>query len=240
MRNIIKKRGIFSIQVTDEQKAFAKELTSYSFKHHPVKNIENDIDDNGILLNNKEKWLSSRFLGTLGEIVFADVYGLPRKTKSYGAIDGQDMGIDFVVNHIVTKQPIYIDIKTMHRNESKRFMGYHVVNIPARYVDDPFYQTNCFVALSYYPKIEDRMFFCGSVKKDEVVSKCNREHNGNSRIGQKLTEKTLGAFWARGDERIRANGSVFRFAHDVYEVEYHNMDRLRIPLQYEGIKIHEI
>lgn len=46
-----------------------------------------------------------RFFGFLGEVLFADAYGLPRPTESFG-LNGQDEGIDFVINGYK------IDVKT--------------------------------------------------------------------------------------------------------------------------------
>ena len=54
-----------------------------------------------------------RFTGSLGEIVFADAYHLPRPTKSFGAIDGQDWGQDFTITS--AEQIFSLDIKSMKR-----------------------------------------------------------------------------------------------------------------------------
>lgn len=76
--------SMFQIEVSDEEKEYAIKLVDYSIIHHPVKDIfANDP-------NAMKRQREFRYTGTLGEVVFADVYGLSRPKRSFGAIDGQD------------------------------------------------------------------------------------------------------------------------------------------------------
>ena len=79
------------INVTDEQKSYARQLVEHSLAHHRVANIWDQSDDK------KSHTRMLRFTGSLGEIVFADLYQLPRPQRSFGATDGQDWGQDFVL-----------------------------------------------------------------------------------------------------------------------------------------------
>lgn len=97
----------FQIGISDEQVALAHKLVDYSIEHHPIPDIFTN-DPQG-----KMRQREFRFTGTIGEIVFADAYGLPRPTRSFGAIDGQDFGQDFQL--LIDGQLKSLDVKSMGR-----------------------------------------------------------------------------------------------------------------------------
>ena len=77
----MEEKYVFQLAVSEEQKKYAYQLVDFSIEHHPVTDIfANDPDG-------KRRQREFRFTGTLGEVVFADAYGLARPTRSFGAID---------------------------------------------------------------------------------------------------------------------------------------------------------
>ena len=62
----------FQLDISDEQIALANRLVDFSIKNHPVTDIFSKDPDG------KARQREYRFTGTLGEIVFADTYKLPR------------------------------------------------------------------------------------------------------------------------------------------------------------------
>lgn len=130
----------FVIAVTQEQKDYARRLVEFSIANHPVTDIfANDPDG-------KRRQFEFRFTGSLGEVVFADAYRLPRPARSFGAIDGQDFGQDFRLEY--GGRAVSIDVKSMHR-KSDRFLENYVLNIPG-------YQLNKDASLTDY-------YFCISL-----------------------------------------------------------------------------
>ena len=149
------KKFYFSIEVSDEQKEYARELVAYSLKHHPVSNIWDKTK--------KEKTEELRFTGTLGEVVFADTYDLKRPTRSFGAIDGQDYGQDFQLRNGA------FDIKTMHR-KSNIFYENYVLNIPSRNVNRADSLTDYYFCISLHEKQNTTIAsFIGYIKKKNII-----------------------------------------------------------------------
>jgi hypothetical protein len=185
----------FSIRVTQEQIDLAKELVEYSLIHHPISNIWDD--------NNKSKTSKLRFTGTLGEIIFSDLYKLKRPTRSFGAIDGQDYGKDFEIN--IGNQTMNFDIKTMHR-ESNRFYKNYVLNIPARNVNRKDSLTDYYYCLSLHEESNySTASVLGYVKKDSI-------RNGK-----------VGILYSKGSKRVRSNGTSFTFFEDTYEIIFEDI-----------------
>lgn len=185
----------FYVKVTEEQVAYAKQLVEYSLKNHPIPNIWDGT--------NKEKdTIDLRFTGTLGEVVFADVYGLQRPVRSFGAVDGQDLGKDFQLS--IHGEPKNFDIKSMRRNGNTFYADY-VLNIPSSQLNKPNSLTDFYFHINIHPKTgvgeEFTATFVGFVSKDEI-------RNG-----------TVGKFYPAGTWRTRANGTKFRFNEDTYEVD---------------------
>src|SRR5574344_198000 len=112
----------FQIAVSREQKQYAIGLVDYSIEHHPVPDIFASDPDG------KRRQREFRYTGSLGEVVFADAYELPRPTRSFGAIDGQDFGQDFIL--IINQKEYSIDVKSMHR-KGNVFLENYVLNIPS-------------------------------------------------------------------------------------------------------------
>lgn len=184
----------FEIEVLPEQIAYANELVDYSLKHHPVKDIFAN-DPGGI-----ERQREFRLTGSLGEIVFADTYKLPRPKRSFGAIDGQDFGRDFSINF--HERRINFDIKTMRRNDHL-FRENYVLNIPGYQILKSINITDSFFCINLYHRGEIMIAaFVGWVDKEEILS---------GRIGK---------LYKSGSKRIKDDGTFFVFQRDTYEVEF--------------------
>jgi hypothetical protein len=74
-------------EVSTEQVIYAQKLVLHSLEKHTTSNIWGDGD----------KTYHYRLTGVLGEVVFADLYNLPRPMAAFGAAGGQDNGSDFVL-----------------------------------------------------------------------------------------------------------------------------------------------
>lgn len=184
----------FQIEITDEQISLANQLVDYSIVNHPVKDIFSN-DPNG-----KERQREFRFTGTLGEIVFADVYGLPRPSKSFGAIDGQDFGQDFTLRiDGVLKS---FDVKTMSR-KNNNFRTNYVLNLPA-------YQMRRVSVITDY-------YFCVNIHKTEMVYIA-------SFLGfvskDEIETGTIGILYKSGTTRIKDDGGSFVFQRNTYEIDF--------------------
>lgn len=81
--------------ITTEQLAYARNLVDFSIQNHTIENTWRD----------KSQTYHYRFSGTLCEVLFADIYGLRRPARAFGAVGGQDYGCDYVLGGKV------IDIK---------------------------------------------------------------------------------------------------------------------------------
>lgn len=187
-------RSFFQVIATDEQIKYTSELVDYSMKNHIIPNIW-DIDD-----SKKAQTPFLRFIGSLGETVFADAYKLPRHSKSFGAIDGQDHGNDFRVTIDNTKYTI--DLKSMHR-KSDVFHKYYVLNIPSSQLHKSESLTDLYYCVSIH--LEDNKYkvsFLGSIRKKDIL------------------DEKVGKLFITGTERIRADRTSFRFISDTYEVEF--------------------
>jgi hypothetical protein len=91
-QTVLTNASYIQISVSDEQKIFARQLVEHSLRHHHVSNIWDRHEDK------LSQTRMMRFTGSLGEVVFADCYHLPRPTRSFGAVDGQDWGQDFLIS----------------------------------------------------------------------------------------------------------------------------------------------
>ena len=195
----------FSLPVSLEQIQKTKELVRYSLQHHPVPNIWDKT--------RQKQTYKLRFTGTLGEIVFADTYQLPRPNKSFGAIDGQDYGKDFEMKN--GTQIRNFDIKTMQRKSAVFYENY-VLNIPARNILRKDSQTDCYFCMNIHRKNTLIIAsFIGSIDKKDVVA------------------EKIGILYKKGARRIRKDGSYFNFAEDTYEIFFKN---IKTPFLTERIK----
>ena len=187
----------FQIDIQAEQVALANQLVDYSIENHPIKDIFAN-DPNG-----KERQRDFRFTGSLGEIVFADVYELPRPTKSFGAIDGQDFGQDFVLEMNGQKQSF--DVKSMGR-QNNNFRTNYVLNLPAYQMRRAEALTDCYFCLSIHRNGDKYVAsFLGYVAKQEIIS------------GQ------IGVLYEAKTKRIKDDGGSFVFQRDTYEVDFQDI-----------------
>ena len=181
------------LSVTDEQKSYARQLVEHSLGHHRVANIWDKSDDK------KGQTRMLRYTGSLGEIVFADVYQLPRPQRSFGAVDGQDWGQDFVLK--TEKDFFSLDIKAMKRSTGMLGADY-VLNIPASQLHKPNSRTTHYFCLSFHQsELEGTVAsLLGFVDKEAVE------------------RAELGILYQAGTKRVRADKTSFTFQEDTYEI----------------------
>ncbi len=201
--------------VTDEQKAYARQLVEHSLAHHRVANIWDKSAEK------KTNTRILRYTGSLGEVVFADLYQLPRPQRSFGAIDGQDWGQDFVLR---TDDTFFsLDIKAMKRQSGTLGADY-VLNIPASQLHKPNSRTTQYFCLSFHQSERQGTVasLLGFVDKEAVEG------------------GTLGILYQAGTRRVRADQSNFMFHEATYEILFQDIssplltDRIR---QLPGFKI---
>ena len=187
-------RYVFQVGVTPEQKQYAIGLVDYSIANHPVTDIfANDPDG-------KKRQREFRYTGTLGEVVFADVYGLQRPTKSFGAIDGQDFGQDFLLK--INQDSFSIDVKSMHR-KSNIFRDNYVLNIPSYQLHKEFSKTDYYFCISFHND-NDAAYatLLGFINKNDVLA------------------GKIGDIFLKGTQRIREDNTSFTFQRDTYEIMF--------------------
>lgn len=193
-----KERSAFSFELTDEQVQYVEELVDYSIKHHPVKDKYP-----------KKHQYDYRWTGTAGEVAFSDAYGKPRPERSFGAIDGQDMGVDFTLGGK------NFDIKSQKRGSEILYDNY-VFNIPAYQLEKKESETDYYCHISVSPENGKwRAAVVGYVEKNKILT---------GQIGQRYQTGTM---------RERADKTGFAFDDDTYEVPFH---ALKLPIITERIK----
>ena len=203
----MKNEFFFQIAISQEQIELANQLVDYSLKNHPVSDIFSN-DPNG-----KERKREFRFTGSLGEIVFADTYGLPRPTKSFGAIDGQDFGQDFVL--IIDGKPKSFDVKSMSR-KNNNFRENYVLNLPAYQMQRPNLLTDYYFCINIHQADNQRIAsFLGYVSKLEIEA------------------NSIGILYQKGTVRNKDDGGSFIFQRDTYEVDFKD---IRTPFLTDKIK----
>jgi len=181
------------ISVSDEQKQFARKLVEYSLQHHKVSNIW-DLHDEIL-----SKTRIFRYTGTLGEIIFADLYHLPRPTRSFGAKDGQDWGQDFLIKS--EDQDFSVDIKSMKR-QSGDLSAHFVLNIPYYQLHKAGSRTSHYFCISFHQSGSEGTIasLIGFIEKKELA-------DGN-----------VGKLVLAGTKRIRKDLSTFIFQENTYEI----------------------
>ena len=206
----MEEKYVFQLAVSEEQKKYAYQWVDFSIEHHPVTDIfANDPDG-------KRRQREFRFTGTLGEVVFADAYGLARPTRSFGAIDGQDFGQDFLLE--LNQEFLSFDIKSMHR-KSNRFRDNYVLNIAAYQMHKKFSITDYYFCISFHEEgITTYATFLGYLKKEDVLS------------------GKIGDLFKQGTKRVREDGSFFVFMRDTYEIMFKYIKPPHVP---ESIKSNE-
>ena len=188
----------FQFYVNNEQKEYANRLVDYSLIHHPITDIFAN-DPNG-----KSRQREFRYTGTLGEVVFADAYDLNRPTRSFGAVDGQDFGQDFILT--IDNISHSIDVKSQHRKNNK-FKENYVLNLPSYQVLKSTSKTDYYFCISFHENEQGITIatFIGFVSKSDVL---------NSKIGD---------LFKSGTKRIKEDGTSFVFMRDTYEVMFKNI-----------------
>jgi hypothetical protein len=183
----------FQIKVTQEQVGYTKQLVEHSMQNHKIPNIWDGT-------NNENRTVELRFTGSLGEVVFADTYGLKRPTRSFGADDGQDLGRDFQFE--VEGDLKSFDIKSMRRKNNVFYSDY-VLNIPSSQLNRLNSLTDYYFHINLHEETPNNFVasFVGYAKKEEIV---NRE---------------IGIFYKAGSTRTRGNGTTFTFFNETYEVD---------------------
>jgi hypothetical protein len=181
------------ITVLEEQKAVARRLVEHSLAHHRVANIWDKEQDR------KASTRLLRYTGSLGEVVFADLYQLPRPGRSFGASDGQDWGQDFVLS--LGEGFFSLDVKSMKRQTGTLAADY-VLNIPASQLHKPDSRTTHYFCLSFHQSADHLTIasLLGFVDK------------------QAVEEGRLGTLYKAGTRRMRSDKSAFTFQEDTYEV----------------------
>ena len=191
-------KSCFQVKATKEQIEYTNKIVEYSIEHHKVSNI---WDKSKYRKNNTSFY---RFIGSLGEVVFADVYGIPRHTRSFGAVDGQDYGDDFEIE--INGAKTIVDLKSMHRKNDK-FYGNYVLNIPSIQVHKMKSLTDVYFCISINKRNNDYFIsFLGIISKKEI-----------------LDGKT-GILYKRGTKRIRGNDTYFTFIDDTYEIDFKDFE----------------
>ncbi|WP_229367616.1 hypothetical protein [Telluribacter humicola] len=196
------------IQVTDEQKAYARKLVEYSLRHHQVANVWDAHASKPIHTR------MLRYTGSLGEVVFADIYRLTRPQRAFGAVNGQDWGQDFVLQ---SEDSIFsLDVKAMKR-QTGRLGADYVLNIPSSQLQKPGSRTSHYFCLSFHQ----------SERRGTIASLLGF-------IDKKaVEERELGRLYPAGTERLRADRTTFRFEEDTYEILFGDISS---PLLTERIK----
>lgn len=200
-----------TIRVTGEQVDTARTMVMRSLEDHHVANIWDK--------KTPEKTEQFRMTGSLGEIVFADAFGLPRPSVSFGATDGQDYGIDFEIplpepgratGQVLRPTCFLVNVKTMHR-KSAHVRPDYALNIPVKDVERKDILTDIFYHISLVgkdPLAPTHAVFVGYVHRDALI------------------DGVVGIRRERGDLVERANGTRFTLHSSIYEVPFGDL----IPL----------
>lgn len=207
----------FHIDASPEQLLYAIKLVDYSIAHHKVKDIFAD-DPDGV-----KRQREFRFIGTLGEVLFADAYGLPRPTRSFGAEDGQDHGVDFSM--MIDGKMSYIDVKSMRR-KSNNFMSHYALNLPVYQMERNTIHTDYYFCISIHKQDERYIAsFIGYVSKHDI------EYG------------YTGTIYKAGQSRQRQDGTMFTLNRDICEVTFGDISPPKITdtiKQMSGFNIKQI
>lgn len=192
-QTVLRNSFYIQISVSEEQKQFARQLVEHSLRHHKISNIWDHHDDRF------SKTRILRYTGTLGEIIFADLYHFPRPAKSFGARDGQDFGQDFLIRS--EEQNFSVDIKSMKRRSGDLSSNF-VLNIPAHQLHKPGSKTSHYFCISFHQS-ESRgtiASLIGFIDKEALA------------IGD------IGTFYKAGSTRVRHDRTSFTFHENTYEI----------------------
>lgn len=199
------------ISVTDEQKKYARQLVEHSLRHHKIANIWDSQNDRF------SQTRIMRYTGSLGEIIFADSYHLPRPTKSFGATNGQDWGQDFLITS--DRYTFSLDIKSMKRKTGNLAADY-VINIPASQLHKSQSKTSHYFCISFHQTESEGTVasLLGFIDKQALL-------NGE-----------VGTLFLKGTNRIRFDNSSFIFQDDTYEILLKDIESPVITEYVRGLK----
>jgi len=168
-------------KVAAEQIVYTQKIVQHSLENHSASNI---WADGG-------KTYHYRLTGTLGEVIFADLYDLPRPKLAFGAVGGQDFGRDFVL-----AGGRNIDVKTsMQRTPTLK--DEHGVLIKKMQINDVKNQTDIYYFLRLYAVGWD--LFCmafGTLLASDV--KAGRV--GKLKLNGEITQRGNGAVWVNDND----------------------------------------
>ena len=197
-QTVLKSGTYIQSSVRAEQKLAARKLVEHSLAHHRVSNLW----DKAQVLPASTRML--RFTGTLGEIVFADSFHLPRPSRSFGAVDGQDWGQDFLIRSEL--MDFAVDVKSMKRRAGN-LAGDYVLNIPSSQLNKPGSKTTHYFCISFH-----QSEIAGTVAS--LLGFIDKSALQNGEIGK---------FYAAGTRRVRADGTAFTFNEDTYEILFNEI-----------------
>ncbi|MGI5846891.1 MAG: hypothetical protein ACOX5T_02535 [Candidatus Cryptobacteroides sp.] len=209
-------KGYFQFSVSEEQISYALQLARHSIENHPIRDIYAEDKRDTYGLSADERSLRYRFTGTLGEVLFADVYNQPRPSRAFGAIDGQDSGQDFQFN--VNGKNVILDIKTMNRNNSILY-DYYVLDLPAYQIEKN-YLTDAYFHITLIPcdRINFSGFeaaFVGFIYKNDIP--------------------ILGTLFSEGSLRPNNRGRSVLFSRATYEIKL--CDLLSPPIPADVVEL---
>lgn len=195
---------MIEIEITEEQCRTALDMADYAVKNHKVTDIFKNDAPNSNGLNGQDRSRERRFVGTLGEIIYADYYGFPRPKKSFGAVDGQDNGRDFS-SPIESEKSV--DVKTMRRKRVDNLKPYYVANLEDRQLS----KENSLTDLYFIITIEGdnsnfnprKAVLCGYISPSELKKKST--------------------FYPAGSKVQNDWGKIIYHQRDTYEIEFKHL-----------------
>lgn len=152
----------FQIHVTEEQKDYAKKLVQSSMAHDFSPDYFKRYPDGKQIAQRK------RFVGTLGEVLFADVYNLPRPTISYDSFNVAEYGHNFILR---LDGVVYsLNVITVSRENSVLYDNY-VFRIASYQLNKDFSRMDFYYPIMLHEQDGVTIAtFVGLIKKDSVVS----------------------------------------------------------------------
>ena len=219
---------MLKLKVRDEQISYVKNLLK-------TKNFGRRGDGSKKYNNgNKEE----QFVGILGEVVVADLFGQPRPGNKETENDKKgDGGVDLIIHNQK------IDIKTMGRNCSVK--DYFVHNLYGEQVGK-YYKNNIYIFTSLNKQTME-LTICGWVTKTEFFRRANFYPYGSIRKNPQKSFKVrskkglyeirnnkLNAFYSKKrfcDEMNRLKNRAYRQKKRLYLIKSENLDGKKRPKQ---------
>ena len=193
----------FQIQVTEEQKRYAKKLVESS--------MIQDFEPTRFRFNPDGKKMveRERYRGTLGEVVYADTYELPRPKFANGSFDAKEYGQKFLLANITQYIvcPKTTTIKTLQRDDNV-FYDNNVLRITKDDLSAEYYYSDYYGCICFHEDDETTIAtFVGLINKESVM-------NGE-----------IGNICLRGTRRTRKDCAIVIESNDTYEIMLKEIDR---------------